>query len=57
MHGYYQENVGVNSKAFINEQDFLDYLAKTALFYVYREEEILYFEPIRVVGLPREEKK
>ena len=48
MHGYYQENVGVNPKAFINEQDFLDYLAKTALFYVYREEEILYFEPIRV---------
>ena len=48
MHGYYQENVGVNPKAFINEQDFLDYLAKTAMFYVYREEEILYFEPIRV---------
>ena len=41
-------NVGVNPKAFINEQDFLDYLAKTAMFYVYREEEILYFEPIRV---------
>ena len=48
MHGYYQENVGVNPKAFINEQDFLDYLAKTAMFYVYREGEILYFEPIRV---------
>lgn len=48
MHGYCQENVGVNPKAFINEQDFLDYLAKTAMFYVYREEEILYFEPIRV---------
>ena len=48
MHGYYQENVGVNPKAFINEQEFLEYLAKTALFYVYREDEILYFEPVRV---------
>ena len=56
MHGYYQENVGVNSKAFINEQDFLDYLAKTAMFYVYREEEILYFEPIRVEDYLAKEK-
>ena len=56
MHGYYQENVGVNPKAFINEQDFLDYLAKTAMFYVYREEEILYFEPIRVEGYLAREK-
>ena len=56
MHGYYQENVGVNPKAFINEQDFLDYLAKTALFYVYREDEILYFEPIRVEDYLAKEK-
>ena len=56
MHGFYQENVGVNPKAFINEQDFLEYLAKTALFYVYREDEILYFEPIRVENYLAKEK-
>ena len=56
MHGYYQENVGVNPEAFINEQNFLEYLAKTALFYVYREEEILYFEPIRVEDYLAKEK-
>ena len=56
MHGYYQENVGVNPKAFINEKDFLEYLAKTALFYVYREDEILYFEPIRVEDYLAKEK-
>ena len=56
MHGYYQENVGVNPKAFINEQGFLEYLAKTALFYVYREDEILYFEPIRVEDYLAKEK-
>ena len=56
MHGYYQENVGVNPKAFINEQEFLEYLAKTALFYVYREDEILYFEPIRVEDYLAKEK-
>ena len=56
MHGFYQENVGVNPKAFINEQDFLEYLAKTALFYVYREDEILYLEPIRVENYLAKEK-
>ena len=56
MHGYYQENVGVNPKEFINEKDFLEYLAKTALFYVYRENEILYFEPIRVEDYLAKEK-
>ena len=56
MHGYYQENVGVNPKAFINEQEFLEYLAKTALFYVYREDEILYFEPVRVEDYLAKEK-
>ena len=56
MHGYYQENVGVNPKAFINEQEFLEYLAKTALFYVYREDEILYFEPARVEDYLAKEK-
>ena len=56
MHGYYQENVGVNPKAFINEEEFLEYLAKTALFYVYREDEILYFEPVRVEDYLAKEK-
>ncbi len=48
MHGYYQENVGVNPKVLINEQDFQNIQRRQHCFYVYREDETSYFEPIRV---------
>ena len=32
MHGIYPENVGVNSKLFQNEDDFFDYLDRSAIF-------------------------
>ena len=48
MHGIFEENVGVNSRSFETEEDFFDYLAGSAIFTVERNNEIYYFEPIRV---------
>ncbi|MEX2785137.1 glutamate-cysteine ligase family protein [Streptococcus sp. H49] len=48
MHGYFQENVGVNEKNFQTEEEFFANLAKTAVFTAERKGKYLYFDPIRV---------
>ena len=47
MHGIYPENVGVNSKLFKEEDDFFDYLDRSAIFTAERDGETYYFYPIR----------
>ena len=47
MHGIYPENVGVNAKLFKDEDDFFDYLDRSAIFTVERDGETYYFSPIR----------
>ena len=47
MHGIYPENVGVNSKLFKEEDDFFDYLDRSAIFTAERYGETYYFSPIR----------
>ena len=47
MHGIYPENVGVNAKLFKDEDDFFDYLDRSAIFTAERDGEIYYFSPIR----------
>lgn len=47
MHGIYPENVGVNSKLFKEEDDFFDYLDRSAIFTAERDGETYYFSPIR----------
>ena len=47
MHGIYPENVGVNAKLFKNEDDFFDYLDRSAIFTAERDGETYYFSPIR----------
>ena len=47
MHGIYPENVGVNAKLFQNEDDFFDYLDRSAIFTAERDGETYYFSPIR----------
>ena len=47
MHGIYPENVGVNAKLFEDEDDFFDYLDRSAIFTAEREGETYYFSPIR----------
>lgn len=47
MHGIYPENVGVNSKLFKDEDDFFDYLDRSAIFTAERDGETYYFSPIR----------
>ncbi|MDO4668171.1 MAG: glutamate-cysteine ligase family protein [Streptococcus sp.] len=46
MHGILAENVGVNPHDFTTEEDFFDYLNKTAIFTAVRNGETLYFYPI-----------
>ncbi|EHJ52994.1 hypothetical protein [Streptococcus macacae] len=48
MHGVFEENVGVNKSLFQSEDEFFDYLSRSAMFYVERDKEIYYFEPIQV---------
>lgn len=47
MHGIYPENVGVNAKLFKDEDDFFDYLDRSAIFTAERDGETYYFYPIR----------
>ena len=47
MHGILPENVGVNSKLFKEEDDFFDYLDRSAIFTAERDGETYYFSPIR----------
>ena len=47
MHGIYPENVGVNSKLFKDEDDFFDYLDRSAIFTAERDGETYYFSPIQ----------
>ena len=47
MHGIYPENVGVNSKLFKEEDDFFDYLDRSAIFTAERDGETYYFSPIQ----------
>ena len=47
MHGIYSENVGVNTRLFKDEDDFLDYLNHSAIFTAERDGETYYFYPIR----------
>lgn len=48
MHGVFEENAGVFPSVFQSEDDYFDYLEKTAIFTAEREEGTYYFEPIRV---------
>lgn len=47
MHGIYPENVGVNAKLFKDEDNFFDYLDRSAIFTAERDGETYYFSPIR----------
>ena len=47
MHGIYPENVGVNAKLFKDEDEFFDYLDRSAIFTAERDGETYYFSPIR----------
>ena len=46
MHGIYPENVGVNTRLFKDEDDFFDYLDRSAIFTAERDGETYYFSPI-----------
>lgn len=48
MHGYFKENVGVYPNLFTAEDEWINYMLKTAIFYTVRNETIYYFTPIRV---------
>ena len=48
LHGYYRENVGIFPKDYQSEEEFLNNLARTAIFTVTREGKSYYFKPIRV---------
>ena len=47
MHGVFEENAGIFSRVFKNEDDYFSYLSETAIFTAKRAEETYYFEPIR----------
>lgn len=47
MHGIYPENVGVNTRLFKDEDDFLDYLNHSAIFTAERDGQTYYFYPIQ----------
>ena len=47
MHGIYPENVGVNAKLFKDEDDFFDYLDRSAIFTAERDGKTYYFSPIQ----------
>ena len=47
LHGIYPENVGVNTRLFKDEDDFFDYLDRSAIFTAERDGETYYFSPIR----------
>ena len=47
MHGIYPENVGVNTRLFKDEDDFFDYLDRSAIFTAERDGGTYYFSPIR----------
>ncbi|MGT2926683.1 gamma-glutamylcysteine synthetase [Streptococcus cuniculipharyngis] len=48
MHGFFSENVGLYPKPFASEEEFLEYLSRSSFFYVLREGQYYYFEPIQV---------
>lgn len=48
MHGFFTENVGLYPKKFTNSDEWLSFMLESAMFYVERNGEVLYFEPIRV---------
>ena len=47
MHGVFDENVGVFTEYFEDQEQFLDYLEKTALFSSTSDDDIHYFNPIQ----------
>ena len=47
MHGIYPENIGVNTRLFKDEDDFLDYLNHSAIFTAERDGQTYYFYPIQ----------
>ena len=47
MHGIYTQNVGVNTRLFVDEDDFFDYLNHSAIFTAEREGQTYYFYPIQ----------
>ena len=47
MHGIYPENVGVNARLFKDEDDFFDYLDRSAIFTAERDGQTYYFYPIQ----------
>ncbi|KXT75375.1 glutamate-cysteine ligase family protein [Streptococcus sp. DD12] len=48
MHGIYAENIGVFPRDFSSLSEWLDYVNQSAMFYVKRGEETIYFEPYRL---------
>lgn len=48
MHGIIRENVGVYPYDFKTDEDYLDYLSKTAMFTLERDGETYYFQPVPV---------
>lgn len=48
MHGVISENVGIFPHDFSSEEEFLDYLAQTAMFTAQRDGQTLYFRPKRL---------
>ena len=49
MHGIYPENVGVNASLLKDEEDFFDYLDRSAIFTAERDEQTYYFYPIQAM--------
>lgn len=48
MHGFFPENVGLYPKNFTTSDEWLAFMLESAMFYVERDGEVFYFEPIRV---------
>lgn len=48
MHGIFPENIGVYHKEFVSEEDYIDYMAQSAMFSVEREGGYHFFHPVRV---------
>lgn len=56
MHGLFEENVGLYKEELTSEKEYLEYMARSALFYVRRGEELYYFEPIRACDYLQQER-
>ena len=48
MHGVFPENIGIYSRDFQTEDDYLEYMLDSAMFGIGREEGYAFFPPIRV---------